>query len=530
MPYKIQMRRGPAAEWTAANPTPSAGEICVEIDTLKVKVGNGTDAWADLAYLVGGGGGGVTDHGALTGLGDDDHTQYLKVDGTRALTGDLSVTEGKKIDGVDISAHDTATTGVHGVGVGTIAKVGDIATDGNLSAAAQDAVAKRHAEAHTLSSHSTRAHSELTGIGATDHHSNANDPSAGEKAALPGTSGTPGADNKYVTNADSRNSDARTPLAHSLASHSSKAHSELTGVGATDHHSNANDPGADEKAALAGTSGTPSGTNKYVTNADSRNSDARTPTSHVHAATDITTGSLDGDRLAAPTSTKRGGVKPTGTPSGKFLKDDDTWDTPAGGSPGGSDSHVQYNNGGAFGGEASLSWDDVNKRLGVGTAAPTVEVDVLAQATADVSVLARLGATNKTARVRVQNDSAVSGTLSMAGTTTPYSSFGVNRNAAVFLEASSGGLVLGTNASGSVTIGCNNTAYMTLKYGNLLGIGTDSPTTFLDVNSDVIRLRTAKTPATAGATGNQGDICWDTGYIYVCVATNTWKRTAIATW
>ena len=57
MPYKIQMRRGTAAEWTAANPTPSAGEICVEIDTLKVKVGNGTDAWADLAYLVGGGGG-----------------------------------------------------------------------------------------------------------------------------------------------------------------------------------------------------------------------------------------------------------------------------------------------------------------------------------------------------------------------------------------------------------------------------------------------------------------------------------------
>lgn len=28
----------------------------------------------------------VTDHGALTGLGDDDHTQYLRTDGTRALT------------------------------------------------------------------------------------------------------------------------------------------------------------------------------------------------------------------------------------------------------------------------------------------------------------------------------------------------------------------------------------------------------------------------------------------------------------
>ncbi|HHT9135461.1 MAG TPA: hypothetical protein ACFYD2_11215, partial [Candidatus Avalokitesvara rifleensis] len=35
-------------------------------------------------------------------------------------------------------------------------------------------------------------------------------------------------------------------------------------------HSNANDPTADQKAALAGTSGTPSATNKYVTDSDSR--------------------------------------------------------------------------------------------------------------------------------------------------------------------------------------------------------------------------------------------------------------------
>lgn len=33
---------------------------------------------------------GVTDHGALQGLGDDDHPQYLLVDGSRALTGALS--------------------------------------------------------------------------------------------------------------------------------------------------------------------------------------------------------------------------------------------------------------------------------------------------------------------------------------------------------------------------------------------------------------------------------------------------------
>jgi hypothetical protein len=55
-------------------------------------------------------------------------------------------------------------------------------------------------------------------------------------------------------------------------------HSQLGGIGATDHHDNTNDPTADEKAALAGTNGTPADANRYVTNSDPRNSDARTPT------------------------------------------------------------------------------------------------------------------------------------------------------------------------------------------------------------------------------------------------------------
>ncbi len=97
-------------------------------------------------------------------------------------------------------------------------------------------------------------------------------------------------------------------------------------------HANTNDPTADQKAALAGTSGTPSATNKYVTNDDSRNTNARTPVAHNHAATEITSGSLDGDRLPALSTAKRGGVPATGAPSGKYLRDDDTWQTVSGGS------------------------------------------------------------------------------------------------------------------------------------------------------------------------------------------------------
>ena len=64
----------------------------------------------------------------------------------------------------------------------------------------------------------------------------------------------------------------------------------------------------------------------------------------------------------------------------------------------------------------------------------------------------------------------------------------------------------------------------------LVGGSSDSGGALLQVFGDRIRVGTAKTPASASATGTAGEICWDASYIYVCTATNTWKRTAIATW
>jgi major tropism determinant Mtd-like protein len=48
---RIQLRRGTAAAWTAANPTLSSAELGVETDTDKVKVGDGQTHWTSLAYL-----------------------------------------------------------------------------------------------------------------------------------------------------------------------------------------------------------------------------------------------------------------------------------------------------------------------------------------------------------------------------------------------------------------------------------------------------------------------------------------------
>lgn len=53
MSTKIQVRRGTAAEWTAANPTLATGEIGFETDTGKVKIGpNPAVAWNSLLYIT----------------------------------------------------------------------------------------------------------------------------------------------------------------------------------------------------------------------------------------------------------------------------------------------------------------------------------------------------------------------------------------------------------------------------------------------------------------------------------------------
>jgi hypothetical protein len=37
-------------------------------------------------------------------------------------------------------------------------------------------------------------------------------------------------------------------------------------------------------------------------------------------------------------------------------------------------------------------------------------------------------------------------------------------------------------------------------------------------------------PGSAAAAGVAGDVAYDADYLYICVATDTWKRVSLATW
>lgn len=53
MAVQIQVRRDTAANWTSANPTLAQGEIGLETDTGKLKIGTGVTAWNSISYFVG---------------------------------------------------------------------------------------------------------------------------------------------------------------------------------------------------------------------------------------------------------------------------------------------------------------------------------------------------------------------------------------------------------------------------------------------------------------------------------------------
>lgn len=53
MAIQIQFRRGDSADWTSVNPVLAEGEVGLEIDTLKLKVGNGINTWTGLPYFGG---------------------------------------------------------------------------------------------------------------------------------------------------------------------------------------------------------------------------------------------------------------------------------------------------------------------------------------------------------------------------------------------------------------------------------------------------------------------------------------------
>jgi len=105
--------------------------------------------------------------------------------------------------------------------------------------------------------------------------------------------------------------------------------------------------------------------------------------------------------------------------------------------------------------------------------------------------------------------------------TTPNNSIYIGHNVRGNNNSDSNSIVIGNAAIG---LGANST---------VIGVSSTTLTKVfgkLQTSGDSVQIDTAKTPSSAADTGVTGQIAWDANFIYVCTATNTWKRVAIATW
>ena len=113
--------------------------------------------------------------------------------------------------------------------------------------------------------------------------------------------------------------------------------------------------------------------------------------------------------------------------------------------------------------------------------------------------------------------------IQMAGAGSASDSIWISASDLMFLN--------NANAGGNLQLQTQGTTVLQLD-----AAGSASFTGALDVGGDVtlsagdLIITTSTTPASAAAAGVVGTIAWDASYMYVCTATNTWKRVAIATW
>lgn len=115
MPYiQFQFRRGSAAEWFSANPVLASGELGLEQDTRKIKIGDGVTHWNDLLYGVG-----AIDLQMATEVGNTTNLAISITNNTvssNTVTGAFTVTGGAGIGGnlnlgSNLSVSGTTTVG-----------------------------------------------------------------------------------------------------------------------------------------------------------------------------------------------------------------------------------------------------------------------------------------------------------------------------------------------------------------------------------------------------------------------------------
>ena len=85
-------------------------------------------------------------------------------------------------------------------------------------------------------------------------------------------------------------------------------------------------------------------------------------------------------------------------------------------------------------------------------------------------------------------------------------------------------------AGANTNIQFNDSGFLSGSPGLTFNKGTNNVVVANTLDVPNFRITASNPPANSTSTGVAGTVAWDSTHIYVCIATNTWKRVAIATW
>jgi len=141
MTSRLQNRRDTSSAWTSANPTLAAGEIGLETNTAKWKMGDGVTAWNSLAYAYTAGAAGaqgttgsqgtIGSQGIQGTLGAQGQVGQQGITGTQGVTGPQGITGTTGAAGGGIQAFNAQTGTTYTL---VLSDVNDLVTANNASA------------------------------------------------------------------------------------------------------------------------------------------------------------------------------------------------------------------------------------------------------------------------------------------------------------------------------------------------------------------------------------------------------------
>ena len=183
-----------------------------------------------------------------------------------------------------------------------------------------------------------------------------------------------------------------------------------------------------------------------------------------------------------------------------------------------------------------LSIDTVNGRMGINASPPAFRLDVRENNNGIVTLASfRNLSSGTSAGVQIQMSNDLMRMLELgilSSTHTAYAGYGEPGDAFLYCSANAGNFnFFAANTNKSIRFYGGRYATQTPSFiikSSSIGVDVTTPTFSsgegIDIGGATLRLRTSRTPASATASGNVGELCWDANQINMCTATNTWKR------